>query len=668
MSRNIWDIPGGIHPADNKAQSLELELGTLPLPRQLVVPLSQHSGMAASPIVKLGDKVLKGQKIADAVGTVSAPTHAPSSGTVIAIDQQQVPHPSGMTAPCITIQTDGNDQWVERTGVTDFHTESPAKLLQCIREAGIAGLGGAGFPTAVKLSAGTNVSTGHKIKTLIINATECEPYITADDMLMRTCPAEVVEGIKILAHILGDPEEILIGIEDNKVQAYNTLEPLLKGTSIELVEFPTKYPSGGEKQLIQILTGQELPNGKLPADIGVICQNVGTTHAIYRAIVEGTPLISRITTVTGEACGTKRNFELLLGTSTNHVLQQCGFEPSQNDRVVMGGPMMGFALPVTEVPVVKTTNCILAPSRTEIPPAPPAQACIRCGACAEVCPASLLPQQLFWHAQAKDHQRLQSHNLFDCIECGACAYACPSHIPLVQYYRAAKGEIRQLAQEKIKADRARERFEFNKLRKERAETEKAAKREARRLAAEQAKAKLSDQNEAATASGQASDVVQAALAKVAAKQVTPEQQQAKLERSVKSAESRLERLQKKLAVGQAESADPKLTPEQVESYKAQIESARLKLNEAQQKLADFTVDNGNSATAAKTALPNRQKLEDTIKRMQQRIAKTRQQLTKVDDPSMVEALQNSLARMEQKLSDTKTKLATAAPARDDLTP
>lgn len=652
-TRRIWDIPGGIHPPERKTQSLGQGIGLLPLPPQLIVPLNQHNGQNAIATVNVGDPVLKGQTIAEPSGALGSAIHAPTSGRIVAMESQPVPHPSGLNALVMVIEPDGEEQWIERQPIADFRNREPAELVSRIRESGIAGLGGAGFPTAVKLSP----PVGHPISTLIINATECEPYITADDILMQSHPQQVVEGIQILAHILGNPDNILIGIEDNKAAAYDALLPHLEGTNIELVEFPTKYPSGGERQLIQILTGQELPIGKLPADIGIICQNVGTAHAIYKAVVEGTPLISRITTVTGEACQIQRNFEVLIGTPIDFVLEHCGFDAANSDRVVMGGPMMGFALPDTSVPVIKTTNCILAPSRSELPEAPPAQPCIRCGACAEACPAELLPQQLFWYAQANDYERLQTHNLFDCIECGACAYVCPSHIPLVQYYRASKGEMRQQALEKIKADRARERFEYNKARKQQAEAEKAAKREARRLAAEQAKAKLAQQQASGDNNGTASDVVQAALAQVQAKKVTPEQQRAKLERGVSSAESRLQRLEQKLADGQKASADPTLTQEQIDGYRAQIESARHKLQEAQQKLTDFD-NNGDSARRArqKVLASPRQTLEAKVESLEKQLRTIDEKIADCDDETLREALNNSRNKFLGKLSDARSDL------------
>ena len=321
--RKVWDLIGGVHPPENKRQSVQDSIGTLPLPEKLVIPLNQHIGAPPTLLVKTGDKVLKGQPLAEPKGMVSVGVHAPTSGLISDISDYPIPHPSGMSARCITLIPDGQEQWTECKGLEDFRDKTPEELLAIVSSSGIAGLGGAGFPSAVKLGARQPIST------LIINATECEPYITADDMLIRERPEAVVEGIKILSYILGEPDEILIGIEDNKPQAYEALEPYLEGTNIELVEFTTRYPSGGEKQLIQILTGKEVPNGGLPADIGIVCQNVGTTHAIQRAIVHGEPLISRVTTVTGKACSTNRNYQTLIGTPISHLLEQNGFDQSQ---------------------------------------------------------------------------------------------------------------------------------------------------------------------------------------------------------------------------------------------------------------------------------------------------------------------------------------------------
>jgi electron transport complex protein RnfC len=571
-----WVTPGGVHPPENKHQSLTLPIGSLPLPEKLLITLSQHIGTPAKPCVELGSSVLKGQKIAEAAGPVSVPMHAPTSGTISAIEHRPIAHSSGMLAPCIEITSDGRDQWQAHQGIEDYKNASASTLLQAIAEAGIAGMGGAGFPSAVKLNPGSE----RPIHTLIVNATECEPYITADDSAIRERAAEIIEGIGILSQILGHPDNILIGIEDNKPEAIAALEPHTQDSGVSVVSFPTKYPSGGEKQLIYILTGQEIPSGGLPADIGMVCVNIGTTYAIKRAIVEGEPLISRVTTMTGEACGINRNYETLIGTMVSHMLEHSQFNQDRCSRLVMGGPMMGFSLTSAEVPIVKTTNCILAPSYDEIPDDEPAQPCIRCGLCAEACPVSLLPQQLFWYSQAEDHERLEAHNLFDCIECGACSYVCPSNIPLVQYYRHSKGEIQKARVEKVKSDHARQRFEFHQQRMEQAERDKEAKRAARREAAEKAKTAKSG-SEDKSGAGSAADIIAAAQARAAARKVSPEQQQAKFERSIAGAEMRLQMAEEKLA-----EADDSQTDEQKNILVAAAEAARQKLEQARGRLAE----------------------------------------------------------------------------------
>jgi electron transport complex protein RnfC len=487
---------------------------TAGIPEELTLPLSQHIGAPATPIVAVGERVLKGQMIAEAQGFVSVPVHAPTSGTITAVEDRPIAHPSGLAAPCIVLASDGEDEWLAHEGQEHYEKLDKAELLNRIRNAGIAGMGGAGFPAAVKLSVKPDV----RIETLIINGTECEPYITSDDVLMRERAGQIIAGTKILSHLI-EPGETLIGVEDNKPEGLASLRAAAEGSGVEVIEFSTKYPSGGEKQLIEILTGKQVPSGGLPSDVGVVCLNIGSAVAIYEAIVLGRPLISRITTVTGDSIPQARNYEVLLGTPMAYLLQQAGYQATTNKRLIMGGPMMGFTVGDAKVPIVKTTNCILAPTESELPTPPPAQACIRCGMCAEVCPASLLPQQLFWFAQGKEHEKLEQHNLFDCIECGACSWVCPSTIPLVQYYRASKAEILQARRDHEISEQSRARFEFRQERLDREEIEKAAKRAARKLAAEKRA------QQAAEGSDGAVDPIQAAIdrakAKKAAKQALP---------------------------------------------------------------------------------------------------------------------------------------------------
>ena len=466
-------FPGGIHPPAHKERSTQHPIRQLPLPDALILPLRQHIGTQAVPCVTVGDHVLKGQCIATVNGSSGVPIHAPTSGRIDALLDHPVPHPSGLSEPCIRLIPDGRDCWTDCQGCEDYRSLTPFQLLERLRDAGIAGLGGAGFPTANKLRTGVE-STIH---TLILNGAECEPYISADDMLMRERAKAVADGADILAFITR-PQRVLIAIEDDKPEAILAMQAVCHERDIEVVTLPARYPSGGERQLIQLLTGREVPSGGLPADIGVICQNVATAAAVQRAIHHGEPLISRLVTITGDQVANPGNVDVLLGTPFSHLLKHAGFS-GQADRLICGGPLMGFTLPSTDIPVIKTSACLIAASEAELPTPPPARACIRCGYCADACPASLLPQQLFWFANAGEWDKAEANHLFDCIECGACAYVCPSHIPLVQHYRHAKGEIRALRQEKTKADQARQRFEAHQARMQREQEEQEARRRAR---------------------------------------------------------------------------------------------------------------------------------------------------------------------------------------------
>ncbi|PID42714.1 MAG: electron transport complex subunit RsxC [Proteobacteria bacterium] len=614
--RQLHDFPGGIHPPENKAQSTGKPIRQAQIPSVLIVPVSQHSGKPAKPIVDIGQTVLKGQKIAEAAASVSVPVHAPTSGTISAITDHLTGHPSGMAGLCIVIEPDGEDTWIELAAERDYRSMTPEQIREIIRDKGIVGMGGAGFPTEIKLHSAART----KIQTLIINAAECEPCITADDMLLREQASRVLAGMEIMA-FLSDPAECVIGIEDNKPEAIAALREAAKGSQIEIAVIPTKYPSGGEKQLIKILTGLEVPSGKLPADIGVLCQNAGTAAAVYDAVVLDKPLVSRVVTVTGRGVSEARNYQTMIGTRIGDLLDEAGYREPETRRVIIGGPMMGVTVNDMAIPVTKTTNCIIAASAQELPQATREQACIRCGYCVEACPMGLLPQQLFLFSKNRELEKAELFNLQDCIECGACSYVCPSQIPLVQYYRFAKGEIRQQKMEKAKSDRARLRFEFRKERMAREAAEKEAKRKARAEAAAKAqaakrKAQANQNNEGNTApspsmvksaiqGGTNNHSPSAARATPRIKKPTLEQRETNpdnhlhqppnqeaiiAEQNLKKMKSSLTKAETKL--GKMVAAAEQIKPDDIaakekiqraiDKNKARVEAARVALNEAQE--------------------------------------------------------------------------------------
>lgn len=508
-----YDFHGGMRLEQHKVESLTHGLQQASIPAQLLLPLRQHIGDYNKPLVEIGERVLKGQLIAASAALICAPVHASSSGVISAIDIFPVAHPSGLPDTCIVIDTDGRD---ESTAIQQHALDqlAPGELINLIGRAGIVGLGGAAFPTAAKLSR----ASAQGIETLIINGVECEPYISCDDMLMRSYAAEVISGISYLQRILS-PRISLIGIEDNKPEAIAAINRALVAAALkntEVVSIPTKYPAGGEKQLIQVLTGREIPQGRLAFDIGVLCQNVGTCVAITRALEKDEALISRVVTVCGDNLRQPGNWEVRLGTPISHLIKLGGGYLDQPGHLVMGGPMMGFSLSGEQVPVIKASNCIMVMREQTIPHSPGYHdECIRCGKCTEVCPAQLLPQQLYWHTRAKSYERSQEFNLFDCIECGCCSAVCPSHIPLVQYYRAAKSEIRAAQHAQFRSDRARLRFEF---REKRLLLKKHQDEERKRLQREALQKKRPD-----SAYGGAVEPVQAALDRVKARKQALEQ-------------------------------------------------------------------------------------------------------------------------------------------------
>ncbi len=467
----LWQFHGGVLPDGHKELSSHKPIVDAPIPKYLILPLLQHIGEPTEPVIKVGEQVLKGQMIAhckneDCSLTMSAPVHASSSGTVVAIEKRDVPHPSGLSATCIIIETDGKDEKIGSCQpIPNYMEFEPSRIRQRIARAGIVGLGGAGFPSHFKLKP-------EGIDTLILNGAECEPYITCDDRLMQEKAADILKGALILKHVLGGAKRCIIAVEDNKPEAYQALSEVAE-QQIEIIRVPTRYPTGGERQLIQVLTGKTIGRSELPAQHGIVVHNVETARAVYRAVIEGRPLLSRIVTVTGSGVERPQNFEVVLGSPMQGIIEQCGLKSNAN-RLIMGGAMMGMALPTADLPVIKTTNCLLVSTADDMA-AMNTMPCIRCGACAEACPINLLPQQLYWYTQAKDFAKVQEHALFDCIDCGCCSYVCPSQIPLVSYFRYAKSEIRTQQFEKQKADLARQRHEFKLFRIEREKAEKAAR-------------------------------------------------------------------------------------------------------------------------------------------------------------------------------------------------
>lgn len=459
------------------------EIEVCPLPEVLIQPLKQHIGTSCESLVKIGDHVLRGQKIGKSQGYVSAPVHASTSGKVVRIEDYIIPHPSGLGMPCIFIEADGEDQAVE-TGPTmqDWMEHQPSDLRERVRMAGITGLGGAGFPTYIKLLKDQQ----HPIDCVILNGIECEPWLTNDHRLMCEQGSQVVQGLAIIMHMVNANKGV-IAVEDNKADAIDAMNEAVASylcgsehqdnIDISVEVFETRYPQGSEKQLIQAITGKEVPAGKLPLHAGVLCQNVGTAQAIYAAIVEGQVLTERVVTVSGDAVPQPRNLRIRLGTPMRFAFSQCGLEQWDQVQLLHGGPMMGERLKNAEAPVVKSTNGLLAMQQQALYAMHPAEdPCIRCGHCGEVCPIRLVPNMMADFSRQGNFEKAEEYQLFDCIECGCCSYVCPSHIPLVHYFRYGKGQLAQIRKEKQFAEESRQRSDSRNIRIERDKQEKAARR------------------------------------------------------------------------------------------------------------------------------------------------------------------------------------------------
>ncbi|MFS3889609.1 electron transport complex subunit RsxC [Proteus mirabilis] len=625
----IWDFKGGIHPPEMKLQSSRTPMRIAQLPDEVTIPIHQHLGTPGQLCVKVGDHVLKGQALTRGVGR-TLPVHASISGTVTAIEPFPSTHPSGLPEIAVKIVSDGKDEWREKSPLVDYQSQSKEVLLTRIHEAGIAGLGGAGFPTATKLKGG-----GDLVKTLIINAAECEPYITADDRLMQEHADEVIAGCQILMHILS-PDEVLIGIEDNKPEAIAALKQALAALTNEKRIFirviPTKYPSGGAKQLTKILTGKEVPSGGRSSDIGVLMQNVGTVVAIKRAIIDDEPLIERVVTVTGQGAKTPGNFWARLGTPIYALIKQAGFVAGSEQMVIMGGPLMGFTLPDLNAPVIKITNCLLIPSPEEMDTDNIEEACIRCGQCVDACPSGLLPQQLYWFSKGKEHEKAQQHNLFDCIECGACAFVCPSNIPLVQYYRQEKAEIREIDAEAKRAAEAKARFEAKKIRMEREKLEREARHQ-------RAAVKLDDhqQNEVQSALSRVKE--KHSIGKIIAVKAgeQPDNAAAIAARKKRKEEARAKqaaKLAQQVPQNTHTTADAESDPRKAAVAAA---LARVKAKKAQQAQATTKVDTPAETQAEVETDPRKAAVAAALARVKAKKAQQAQATAKVDTPAETQA-------------------------------
>lgn len=473
----------GVHPEDHKRPAADAPLRFFPTPERVYMPLHQHVGGMARPIVLVGQKVLKGELIAEAQGNISAPIHAPVSGTISAIGDVTAPHPSGLPFKAITVDSDGLNRWIETEPLADPFSAKPEEIARRSALAGVVGLGGATFPSAVKFALGKRL----KVETLIVNGGECEPYLSSDDRIMRDHADQVVDGARIVMHAIG-ATQALVGIEDNKPEAIAAMRVAAAAfPEVKICPVPARYPMGSDKQLIQTLTGKEVPSDARAAEVGVLVHNVSTCAAVHKAIRLAQPLVERIVTLNGGAIATPGNVYAPLGTMISELLAFVGLKEAPS-RLILGGPMMGTPLLHDRIPIVKGASGILAFDAAEahVPDAGP---CIRCGNCTKACPMGLLPLEMAARIRVGDFEGAEAYALSDCISCGCCAYVCPSHIPLVQYFSHAKGELTAAERTKLRTDATKRLAEAKAARIEKENREKAeaaARRKAEREAAKAA--------------------------------------------------------------------------------------------------------------------------------------------------------------------------------------
>lgn len=502
----LFKIRGGVHPDDRKRLASEQPIETLPPPDLLHIPLQQHIGAPAGPAVRRGQHVAKGDLLAHGQGVISAPVHAPTSGRIMGVGQYPAHHASGLSVPTITLQPDGEDRWADHIqGVADPFALAPEEIAARVAAAGIVGLGGATFPSAVKL----DLRKRYAIHTLVINGAECEPYLTCDDRLMREQSDAVIDGIRIMARALG-VSRIVIGIEDNKPEAQAAMAVAASiDPNIRIARLPTRYPMGSEKHLVQTLTGRETPARGLTADIGVVVHNPATAFAVHEALRFGYPLVARVVTVSGSAISRPANVRVPLGTRVQDLIAHCGGFKEEPARLISGGPMMGQPLPSTRVPMVKGSNGVLALTAAETAQGD-VRPCIRCASCVQACPCGLVPLEMVAHIRAGDLEGAVKRGLMDCIGCGSCAYVCPGHIPLVQYLNHAKGEMAARGRAKQKQTETKRLIEQRNARMEaikRAKREQMEQRKREMAARKKAEAEAAAQQATATPATAAEPVV-----------------------------------------------------------------------------------------------------------------------------------------------------------------